>query len=89
MTGLHRCGSGVVGPVRVGCKSGRGVRNLIDSGTPQQLRQDSLAKEKAKADRAKYIEDSIKAVKEKKPIPLKNSTPENVGIQKKNEDYQE
>ncbi len=57
--------------------------------TPQQLRQDSLAKEKAKADRAKYIEDSIKAVKEKKPIPLKNSKPENVGIQKKNEDYQE
>jgi len=66
------------------------ISDDLGTGIPktlQELRQDSLAKEKAKADRTKYIEDSIKAAKEKKPSPVKNTKIENLDIKK--EDYQE
>jgi penicillin-binding protein 2 len=42
--------------------------------TPQQLRQDSLAKEKIKKDRIQAIADSIKTTKEKKEKKEKEST---------------
>ena len=68
------------------------IKEEMETGipkTPQQLRQDSIAKEKAKQERIKFVADSIKAAKEKNKVPSKPKQDSSAIIKKEEEIYQE
>jgi hypothetical protein len=54
--------------------------------TPEQLRQDSLAKVKAKNDRIKFVEDSIKTAKQKSKDQKEKAKQDTSAINRKEEE---